>query len=654
MDRVKFYSIDDMSVVPNLEKSFLVIKDLDVSKTNFSINDIFEFFNITKFVKSGLYLTSWTDEERKLFVSKSKFLKGIICKFYNEKIIKNFSTSFVKVEFEYKKDFLEILVQYNFYSEISEKQFETFLSNCHPYLGYLLELKPLVKKFDIQLRKYFLSDPINTELLLNHFEVHNHLRTYYYYIPNSLNSNDKEKLIEKYIDHPNANINYLSIIEKIQDNKDMLCIDDMIRLKAKKKIENIYNKTGKKCFLLNRDLRVSFRKQKKKKIFKKTSNGIELTYSIDWLKENKDYASLLANFIELFEFVDIQMRVTLVSKFHEQGVLERFGDLRSKNAYVTGLVFQNKNNLSDMQFQVYYKQLVSLDVRLEDIIEWFFHDYVPTAFNIEHFKFNKPSQNSTYFEKCRSILPEIDSILKQYGQIVRYKEINQELLQISSKPLLFKDCLSLIETKYIYRNVDNDYIKIVFNYLFSDQCSLTYVEGIKKKYLRFWELIFNEKISISDYPEYLQKDITWLLNNGILIESDNTLEFFDSKRILIYRDLFYNGFLNYWKYPHDFQEEINIMLDENLLVKTSTLFAQPEQDYFNYHLNKSSFNNSLDLRNSYLHGTQTQQSKDDPIHQDNYMLFLKLLILIILKINDELMLGVALNLIKTNISSSPE
>ena len=66
----------------------------------------------------------------------------------------------------------------------------------------------------------------------------------------------------------------------------------------------------------------------------------------------------------------------------------------------------------------------------------------------------------------------------------------------------------------------------------------------------------------------------------------------------------------------------------------STLFSKPEQNYLNYFLNKSEFNNSLDLRNKYSHGTQPFGNEE--VHHSNYIIFLKLFILIIIKINDEL------------------
>lgn len=67
----------------------------------------------------------------------------------------------------------------------------------------------------------------------------------------------------------------------------------------------------------------------------------------------------------------------------------------------------------------------------------------------------------------------------------------------------------------------------------------------------------------------------------------------------------------------------------------SSLFSNPECDYINYYLNKSSFNNGLDLRNMYSHGTQPSGEESENIHKSNYIIFLRLFILIIIKINDE-------------------
>ena len=48
------------------------------------------------------------------------------------------------------------------------------------------------------------------------------------------------------------------------------------------------------------------------------------------------------------------------------------------------------------------------------------------------------------------------------------------------------------------------------------------------------------------------------------------------------------------------------------------------------------YSNSLFLRNMYLHGTQPVGNEE--LHKSNYMIILRLFILVIIKINDELCL----------------
>jgi len=71
------------------------------------------------------------------------------------------------------------------------------------------------------------------------------------------------------------------------------------------------------------------------------------------------------------------------------------------------------------------------------------------------------------------------------------------------------------------------------------------------------------------------------------------------------------------------------MENESKVIFESTMFSRPEHDYLNYILNKSTFNNGMDLRNRYSH---TQPSDDD---EANYLIFLNLFVLTVIKINDE-------------------
>jgi hypothetical protein len=77
------------------------------------------------------------------------------------------------------------------------------------------------------------------------------------------------------------------------------------------------------------------------------------------------------------------------------------------------------------------------------------------------------------------------------------------------------------------------------------------------------------------------------------------------------------------------------MVNENIIFFENSLFSKPEQSYFNYFLNKSEFTNGLDLRNKYLHGTQANPEEITE-HEYAYFTYLKLLVLVLLKIEDDL------------------
>ena len=79
------------------------------------------------------------------------------------------------------------------------------------------------------------------------------------------------------------------------------------------------------------------------------------------------------------------------------------------------------------------------------------------------------------------------------------------------------------------------------------------------------------------------------------------------------------------------------MIEGGFLYINDSLFSKNEQDYFNYYLNKSEFVDGYDIRNANLHGTQEGDRKSN-VHYTNYLQIMILLVLIVIKINDELCL----------------
>lgn len=631
VDRVKFYSNSDMTTAYNFNKAIEVSKL--ITDKDYTINEILEFYNILK-IFNPEYLKYQNEDIRDNCIKTSKQINKMIGKFCYNIDENNIEEYLNDVEFNYVEDFFEIIDKYKIYERISKEKISDLLDKKTSYLHIILHNKNVVFVYDEIIREKLLKNRDSAELLLDEFEVDHSGNYIPRTFPKSLTNEDKNIILVNYINSEFTNLNYLRLIVNLQATNE-LNVYDKTKLLAKRKAEE----QEKKLFENNPGIEMStlvlFKENLKETVeYNIKDQNWEFSYDINWIKENKnDNSTLLNNFIYLFEYVDRQMRWNLVSNINSMGVFERDIFMRSKRDYHIGAAFNRLNQLADIQMYGYCVQLQKLNVRIEDVLEWFFNYYLVKEFNIENYNISFPSKDSNYLEKCRTILPEIDSCLKQFNYLVEDGKIDPELLQISSTHLFFKDVKSLLKNKYVYSN-GREYDLIAY-YFFSDQCMLSYVEKKKKSYKNFYELLLTEKIKKEEVVKYEQSSLKKLIDdNYIYIDDDGYIRIKNKVQITILYDLYNNDVISYWKLNEKQRKEIDVLVEKGLLRFESTLFSKPEQDYLNYYLNKSEFINSLDLRNMYGHGTQPFGNED--IHHSNYIRFLKLFVLIIIKINDEL------------------
>lgn len=177
---------------------------------------------------------------------------------------------------------------------------------------------------------------------------------------------------------------------------------------------------------------------------------VDIKVNRKWLEENLDYPTLWNNFIYVFNFVDDKFRLVFASKKNEISALEAVFRPTGNHLYNTSFLFEFKEMIGNAEMHSYIKVLQVIAVRIEDMIEWLFHDYLKEEFSIDNFFVKMPSEEASYFGKCRTILPEIDRIFKQYNILVEDGEIDQELIQISSSSVKSKDIISFSRKKYVY------------------------------------------------------------------------------------------------------------------------------------------------------------------------------------------------------------
>lgn len=635
MDRIKFYSINDIINGRNLLKCRILIEEYSIYKEIDDINDVIELYSAKKYIDNKVYLSEWTANTIDSLEKKINKLFGTVAKFIKTINDNNLLEMYSRVERNYKDEFWELIDKFKAYENITSDCFQKLISTTSVPLAELLKSRSITNQYGEIIKDRMLSDPISSvQLLLDKFELKHHRELQAIHFPKQLTNQDKELIISNYLDSEEPNLNYVRLISNIQSSKDKIEVSPKLLLKAKRKAEEL----EKQYFVENSGMpietSVSFSKSQNEEV-KLIYEGqtIAATYSTKWIEENKDFPTLLNNFIYLFEFVDLQMRSTIVNKTSEMGVFERHIFISSQNAYNVGFVFERKNVLSLLQMSGYYHQLFSIGIRLEEIIEWFFEDYLMAEFDAGNFKVRMPSENSLFYEKCTNITPALESVLKQFTLYVEDGHIDFELLEIRSEHLVYKNIPSSIPKKYVYGCGDE------FNYLiyllFSDQSGLGYLENLTESYNNFFELLTNETLNKNEIPSYNLTEIEWLIEKNYLsIDADENVVFKDYQLALLLYDLYVNEVVCYWKCSEYKRKLLDELEEKRIIEFDSTLFSRKETDYINYTLNKSQFNNGLDLRNKYSH-IQPNIENNEGVHKQNYLILLRIFVLTIIKINDD-------------------
>lgn len=639
-DRVVFHSIHDMSSGHYLSKAEPLLNS-ELPEDIEDINDIFELYNISLFFEKEMYLENWSETDIVAYKEKVNSFRSVVGKFITNIDDSSFLSHFENIYYGYYESFWVLINNYQQFKKIPPSQIEEVINKNPHQIRYLLSQKNLVNKYKIVLCEYLKNAQQSAEILLSIYEVEDRFNKTQLYLPSCLTVQDKENIISSYIDSAHCNTNYLPIIQNAKKHSDFR-ISDKTKLAAKRKyqqsIKDFFDSGSSSSFEYGVVINYPENATKTKHAWIEQGT-VHYEYSLDYIKENNHPYILYKNFKTLFEYMDVQNIVTLTSKEHLLGIFERTLGVRSKTEYVYGVSFTQLEMASMGQIYTYSNILKGLGHSLEDILKAVFNNILPELFDLpSNANLTVPTANASALEKIRTIAPEFESILKQYKLFVENKQIDFELLQMSSGPTAIKDIPSLNSNKYIYINKDEQEVNFLTHLLFSDQTMLTYVAPFKdKRYRNFVDLLVNEaEIKYGNYEEYQHKHLNYLMDkNYISVDENNNIQVTNWNRILILRDVFENEVASLHHYPADIQDEVINMSNDGIVYFGNSLFAVPEQNYFNYYLNKSEFTNGHDLRNSYLHGTQANPTEIH-LHENSYLIYLKLLILAIFKIEDDL------------------
>ena len=559
----------------------------------------------------------------------SKF-KHLISKFHND-ISTNFPNTIFEIDYDsidifYKDIFWELVLSLGKINKDDASQFESYIKKYSIQTMNLKIVTKLIDLFPQVVKENFLSLSRNIEFFLNHqsgkfTDSNNGL-----YIKLGITNEEINNLAKEYCNTDNINPNYLQLIVEYKKLSRYEFYDET-KLLAKSESDKFWEKHFETNEGFQYSISVGIKSLDSDKLYEPIKNGILLNKII--LDEHHDFPTLLNNYIYLLGFFNHESGLPWLVANEETFSFNRYFSHKSNAHYDS--YFPQLKLCHNLLFQAYFDYLKQNEIDVEEIIEWYFNIYLEIELDIKGFHFHASNKKSSYYERGKSIICEMDSILDQYELFFRHREIDQGLLEIKSKASSYASLKSFNEKKFIKLNNTPDN-SALFSALFSDQSPLSFISS-KKEHKTFFKHI-KEGVKISDFDEYQIKQISILNEKNLIKLSNDVIEFTNFQEINILNKLWKSG--TYCLY---YKDKLILDIAEDLCKKgyceySGNLFSEYESNYLSYILDDKKYGNGLKIRNKFSHGKFGYKKEEE--HLQNYLELLQIVIFYVMRINDEL------------------
>ena len=600
------------------------LNDYNETKT-YTFNEQLEFYRSTIIINRDVL-----KEEK--YASINNSIITMLARSFSCVCDDNIESIFLSIEGSNTDLFWELFAKFNLQNRIGENAMKALLSLDNFILWQIIKFRQIVKRYDGIIADYMVAHPIDAAILLiDGYLVENRLENKSYFFPTSLSKEQKYAMIDSFVESKPSSFDYLRIIAEAQSSVDL-----PLKAKTQLKAKHLYDEIAKQFFNDNKAIhsgygvQISFENIDEDYIITREGYTEKIVYNDNWIRENLDYPTILNNFIYLFGFTNLHFICQFVSKEHLAGLFNFIG-LKGKREYKITPSSQIELMKTKLQMNIYYRILKTLGVEFEDIIKWFFEEYLKEEFGAEGFTFSVPPKESNYLNKCKSLVTEIDGVLRQYKIFCEEGVVDRELFEFSSEHIKFNSLPSMAKKKYAYAS--DKFFQYTY-LLFGTGSGISYIEKFKDRYTTLLNLIMTENVVKEDFHSWDQTKIQELLDNKVLFTDNNGFIKPDPSRVTFLGALYRDRVLclNYYS---GFDEIINDLYKNNDLFHEETLFAKTEQQFMNYVLNRAEFSNGLDLRNKYGHGSN---SIDEKQNYKDYIELLRIMVLIMIKINEEMLI----------------
>ena len=621
VEKIKYYDSSDLAYDYMIERAIQFVDQYGESPNFNNINLVLAAYNV--------YLLLTKAKLKSAYLHYASIAKTYIkhCNIY----FSNLNNDNIKCSHNipmqlYQEDYWQLFNNTKLYYSIDKKIVKFLLYKLTPSLTAILKHPQIVNVYSREITCYIIKNQYSILFILDYYFTYNKESTKKFILPKELTSKILLWLINKKLSSNNISPQYLRLIEN--STNSTLIIPDKMKVKAKRCRKQIESEILSTNSSMISNMKIVFKNIDE--LIKIDFQPPNLTITLDksWIDENNHNDYLFANLFIFYFICDINYRAKFIANKTDSTKLE---DLISKplglNDYFQPLLSRIQEDLAHLFIMSYDKLLLTQNKRIEDLLKWFYTEFIAEEFHVHKFIFNSSSTNTTFIEKCRNLCSEIDSILKQYQLYYENNDIDRDLLEINSKPLLFSQLESYDKNKYAYI-VDTEYINSM-NLLFSDQSYLNLITKLLDTNKTFISEIINPTIDLflTDFDESQKKLIKKLQQQQLIILNQQNQIIAKKNNIEVLKDSYENSCICNKAY----QKQLNKL---NIECKyTNSLFSTSEVDYLNFILNKKQFPNGHDLRNKYIHGSQSQ---NEISQLNDYYLLLMIHCFIALKIYDEL------------------
>lgn len=610
------------------QKAIPILDAFD-SENSYDLNQVIELANVVKITKSIECPTNLSLAKFNEYKVKTDEISRFVCSYFNVLNLDDLELLFQSVEYIYSLCMLELLEKFGLIEKISEVCVKNLIDKKIVSLFDILRCKGWVKRFNLVITDCMKDNKEAAEIIIKYHLTEKFSKKENVTFPCALTEERKIDILGYYVERFSApNPTYLELIENAPVLGDFH-IDDKLRLKAKKAREQFWTKHFSEKPSMSFGCSAGFRDmdEEKNEYYDEKERCQCCFYSKKWVREHKDFPTLLNNFIYLFDFFDSELRCQFVLRRNRQ-IDDLLPLIDGIKYYPINSSFSTNRMICCAIMSAYMNELANYGICIEDLFEYFFNEYLKENFSISGFCFNKPSTTSL-LERNKLLCSELDSILKQMKCYLEEGLVDRELIAISSKPVNVGEIKSFQKQKYIYQNGKDlqDEMRFLFSYDLMFGMDFEW-NGYESPV----QLIASNKITLEHFSKSARDWVAWLVDRGDFIFKADGVFGLNVVRCRLLRNLYENGVLCFAYRTEEEKKILSELLDDGEIDVENTLFSRQERDYFNFMLNKKEFSNGFELRNKFIHGSFYGSNEE---LRKAYIEILKIFTMIVVKINEE-------------------